>query len=81
MEDTKLTDEYIRQAREYIEKSDWYNLACLESIAGKMESAFEYLDQAAQQNDFDRAWAWLDPDFEWLRMHARFEQIVGPQQK
>jgi hypothetical protein len=59
-------------------EDDHYNRACLESVCDNFEAAFEHLRQAAALPKFNRAWAWEDPDFEWIRDDARFAEIVGP---
>ncbi|MGB8647314.1 MAG: tetratricopeptide repeat protein [Anaerolineae bacterium] len=69
--------EYAEKARRLIKPDDWYNLACLESVCGDVEKAFEYLRRALEQEETDRALAWKDPDFEWIRGDPRFEEIVG----
>ncbi|MBI5301499.1 MAG: hypothetical protein HY868_05125 [Chloroflexi bacterium] len=68
---------YAMKAESAIPPEDWYNLACFESICDNRELAFEHLSRAAKQDDFDRAWAWRDPDLEEMRYDPRFEQIVG----
>lgn len=57
----------------------WYNLACLESILGDIETAFDHLAKASREESFDVSWAWEDPDLQWLRDDPRFLEIVGPQ--
>lgn len=66
----------VAQARPLIAADDWYNLACLESIAGDVERALDDLRRATQKPDFDRAWARQAPDLEWVRADPRFNQIV-----
>jgi hypothetical protein len=63
-----------------IESDDFYDLACIESIADNIDKAIEFLALAAKSDDFDSAWAWDDPDLEWIRDDPRFEQIAGPRQ-
>ena len=70
----KLVDEALR----FVEKHDLYDLACMESLLGNLEAAFEHLRSAAEVPEFDRSWAWQDPDLEALRGESLFEQIVGP---
>ena len=72
--------EYIEKARPLVPKDDEYeyNLACLESILGNPDTAFEHLAKAAQEKGFDLAWAWEDLDLEWIRDNPRFLEIVGP---
>ncbi|MBI3740407.1 MAG: tetratricopeptide repeat protein [Chloroflexi bacterium] len=68
---------FAARARELSKPEDWYNLACLESICGNIDAAFENLRRAAQEKDFDREHAKRDPDLEWIRDDARFKEIVG----
>jgi len=76
-----VSEDYLKKARALIAPEDWYNLACLESICGNLDTAFECLKKAAQKEEFDRPWAWQDPDFTWLRDEPRFAEIVGPPPK
>lgn len=69
--------EYTERAREVTKSGEWYNLACLDSICGDIDTAIENLRHAAQQPDFPRDWARRDPDFEWIRDDPRFKEIVG----
>jgi tetratricopeptide (TPR) repeat protein len=72
-----LSNQYVVEARSMISAEDWYSLACVESIDGHPDLAFEYLERASQALDFNREWAWKDPDFEWIRDDKRFSEIVG----
>jgi hypothetical protein len=65
------------QARALILSDDWYNLACLESVAGNVDMAIEHLRCAASNPKFNRARAAHDPDLEWIRNDPRFQDIVG----
>jgi Flp pilus assembly protein TadD len=73
-----IPPEYIHKAHELVSEDDWYNRACLESMTNGLDAAFEYLQRAAQLEEFDPTWAWDDPNLIWLRNDPRFEQIVGP---
>ncbi|MGA7193612.1 MAG: tetratricopeptide repeat protein, partial [Anaerolineales bacterium] len=68
---------YTDKAHKFIPEDDWYNRACLESVCNHFDIAFEYLKKAAQNAGFDPAWAWGDPDLQWLRDDPRFVAIVG----
>lgn len=48
------------------------------SITGKIDNAFEHLEKAAKLDGFNAAWAWEDPDLQWIRDAPRFTEIVGP---
>jgi tetratricopeptide (TPR) repeat protein len=58
----------------------WYGLATLDSILGNVEAAIEHLKKAAQADNFDRAWARIDPDLASIRADPRFNEIVGKDQ-
>jgi tetratricopeptide (TPR) repeat protein len=73
-----VSEEYLKRARALIPSEDWYNLACLESVGGNLEAAFEYLEKAAQKGKFNPNWAWKDPDLVWLQEEPRFAEIAGP---
>lgn len=64
--------EYLSQAVALIPNEDWYNLACFEAIRGSADVAFEHLRHAVQGKEFDRAWAWNDPDLERIQDDPRF---------
>jgi tetratricopeptide (TPR) repeat protein len=72
--------EYMEKARPLIPNDDEYeyNQACLESILGNLDAAFDRLTKAAQEKSFDKTWTWEDPDLQWLRDDPRFLEIVGP---
>ena len=73
-------EEYLESSRVLIPKDEnyWYNSACLECIFDNFDLAFEHLQKAAQSEKFDSAWAWEDPDLQWIRDDPRFIEIVGP---
>jgi tetratricopeptide (TPR) repeat protein len=64
-------------------KNHWYDLACVESIAGNIDLAFGYLRKSKEENQLDSKWAWEDSDLDWIRDDSRFVEIVGekPQEK
>jgi tetratricopeptide (TPR) repeat protein len=73
-----ISDQQIVKTRRLIPEKDWYNRACLESVCDDFDLAFEYLQQAVDNQRLDRAWSWEDPDLQWIRDDPRFEQIIGP---
>ena len=77
LDDIELADKYTTEARSFMEPNDWYNLACLESICGNTDLAVSCLTHAAQQEGFDRNWAWKDPDLEWIHDDPRFESLIS----
>jgi hypothetical protein len=68
----------MEKARQFMAEDDFYDRACLESVCDNFELAFECLQKAAQKEKFSRAWAWEDPDLQWIRNDPRFTEIVGP---
>ncbi|HRQ22604.1 MAG TPA: tetratricopeptide repeat protein, partial [Anaerolineales bacterium] len=73
----KVSEEHTDKARQFMPEDDWYNRACLESVCDNFDLAFEYLEKAAKHDGFDPAWAWEDPDLQWIRDDSRFVEIVG----
>ena len=73
-----VSNEYTEKAHQFLPEDDWYNRACLESVCDNFDLAFEYLQRAAQAEGFNPAWAWDDPDLQWVRDDPRFTKIVGP---
>jgi quercetin dioxygenase-like cupin family protein len=53
-----------------------YNLACVESLAGRKEEAIEHLRQAAERSERMRKFAAGDSDFDAIRDDPRFKEIV-----
>jgi Flp pilus assembly protein TadD len=76
-----VPSEYLAKVRQFLPEDDWYNRACLESICDNFGLAFEYLEKAAQSEEFNPAWACEDPDLQWIRDDPRFIEIVGPKPK
>jgi Flp pilus assembly protein TadD len=68
---------YAAQARQFVKADDWYALACLESISGNVDAAIENLEHLSRSETFNRQWARIDPDLEWIRDDPRFVAIVG----
>ncbi len=68
---------WLESARQLIPEDGWYDLACVESLGGNTNLAFEHLAKAARQEGFDPAWAWQDTDLQWIRHDPRFTKIVG----
>jgi tetratricopeptide (TPR) repeat protein len=70
----------VAKARELMPKNapNLYNRACVESILGNVDAAIRHLSRATPKKDYDPAWAWKDPDLQWIRDDPRFAEIVGP---
>ena len=73
-----ISNDHTEKARQFMPEDDWYNRACLESVCDNFDLAFEYLQRATQHEQFNPAWAWDDPDLQWVRDDPRFTKIVGP---
>jgi hypothetical protein len=54
-----------------------YNVACCESLAGRVTEAVEHLGRAIEGWPGCREMAQQDSDFDALRSHAAFEALVG----
>ena len=54
-----------------------YNLACCESRLGQTDDALEHLAQAIAGEDGFASFARGDDDFDALRGHKRFQELVG----
>ncbi len=72
-----MPTECMDKARQFMPDDDWYNRACLESVAGNIDKAFDYLKEAAQLEKFDPGWARQDPDLQWLGDDPRFKGLVS----
>ena len=55
----------------------YYNVACCESLAGRLDDAFGHLAHAVALDEGTRAWARQDSDFDALREDPRFAELVG----
>ena len=73
-----VSKDYIEKARQLMPEDDWHNRACLESVCDNFDLALEHLSRAVEQDDLAPAWAWDDPDLQWIRDDPRFIEIAGP---
>jgi len=71
------TNSSLKKARQHTPKEDFYGWACVESVGNNVDLAFEYLQKAAQQKNFNSERAWQSIALQWIRDDPRFEQIVG----
>lgn len=74
--DQERSAEYLQMARHLTSTDDWLELACLESIAGNLDSALGNLSRAISEADDLRQWARIEPDLEALHGNPRFEELV-----
>jgi tetratricopeptide (TPR) repeat protein len=54
-----------------------YNLACVESLAGRTDAAIEHLRQAGERSHRMRELASEDSDFDAIRDDPRFKELIG----
>jgi tetratricopeptide (TPR) repeat protein len=55
----------------------YYNVACAESLAGRVDDAIEHLRRGLEMNGELREFAKGDSDLDALRADSRFEELVG----
>jgi tetratricopeptide (TPR) repeat protein len=54
-----------------------YNLACVESLAGRKEDALEHLRRSIERSESSRELARTDSDLDAIRAEPAFEELVG----
>jgi tetratricopeptide (TPR) repeat protein len=82
----------LYQAGEYSEAADrgrvvveahpeypalFYNLACVESLAGRTNDALEHLRRSVEMSERSRVYAKGDSDFDAIRDEPAFKELVG----
>jgi tetratricopeptide (TPR) repeat protein len=77
LEDEAKQQHHLTEARRLIDSDDHGNLACLESIAGNVDTALEHLGKALEKTPGLRALARRDPDLASIRDDPRFRELVG----
>ena len=69
------------RSRELIERSEYpgplYNLACVESLAGRKDEAIRHLRSAIERSERFKAFAADDSDFDPIRDEPEFKELVG----
>jgi adenylate cyclase len=70
--------EWVRRALEADrdEPAIIYNVACMYSLLGEVDTAIELLDRAIQQGYGHRAWLEHDSDLAPLRAHPRWQELL-----
>ena len=68
------TEPIIAKCRELIPENEYYNRACVESIAGNIDAALILLQKVSQGG---LELAKNDPDFEFIRDDPNFKKLVG----
>ena len=74
---TKEAKEQEQIARRLIDRSDYYNWACLEAICGNTNDALRFLRMAKEAKQLIKGWALRDNNLENIRSDRRFKEIVG----
>jgi tetratricopeptide (TPR) repeat protein len=75
-------DEAVDRGLELIEARPeqaylYYNVACCESLAGRMTDAVEHLRQAIDMWEGFRDMASADSDFDAIRNEPAFQELIG----
>ena len=75
-------DEAADQARPVVEANpDYsgplYNLACVESLAGRKDDAIKHLGMSIERSERFRPMAAGDSDFDPIREEPAFKELVG----
>lgn len=67
LKNDELYAQALAQIRKWLPTHDPYDLACLESVAGNLVLAKEYLATGLNERPQRKSWAKEDPDLFWLR--------------
>ena len=75
-------DEAADRGRELVEAHPqyaglFYNLACCESLAGRMSDAVAHLGRAVELSEESRSYAKSDADFDPIRGTPAFKELIG----
>jgi hypothetical protein len=75
-------DEVADRGRELVEAHPqyaglFYNLACCESLAGRMSDAVAHLGRAVELSEQSRSYAKSDADFDPIRGTPAFKELIG----
>ena len=54
-----------------------YNVACSHSLAGEIDRALDYLERTLDQGFSNRSWIETDSEFDALREHSRYHEMLG----
>jgi tetratricopeptide (TPR) repeat protein len=74
--DTDASSRHVEQSRRLLAPDDYYNKACIESIAGNADAALKYLAKALERAPGMQNWARRDPDLAFIRDDPRFQALV-----
>ena len=65
------------QAKAFAENESRYNRACIAALCGELETAFSLLKEVLENKEQTIDFVLEDPDWEDLREHAAFKQILA----
>jgi tetratricopeptide (TPR) repeat protein len=77
LENTEEKQQWIAEARRVIHTEDEYTQACLESVCGETDKAFELLRVALKKKQRQPVDVRIDDDLSFIRGDPRFEQILA----
>jgi tetratricopeptide (TPR) repeat protein len=77
LENTTEQQQAITEARRLIRSEDEYMKACLESVCGNNDQAFDLLRVAMEKKQRQPVEVRIDEDLSFIRNDPRFEQILG----
>jgi tetratricopeptide (TPR) repeat protein len=67
----------IRAQKVFRNDEKYYERACFESIAGRIDRALKYLEKAIKKGEHTQEWARQDPAFAPIANDPRFRALVG----
>jgi tetratricopeptide (TPR) repeat protein len=68
--------EQEKVTRSFFDNESDYNRACLEAVCGNTEEALRLLKIALEQKQISLAWVQKDPDLDFIREDARFNELA-----
>ncbi|MFN8444011.1 MAG: tetratricopeptide repeat protein [Caldilineaceae bacterium] len=75
LKDNELYAQALEQTRKWLPTHSAYDLACLESVAGNLALAKEYLMTGLKEQPQLKPWAKKDPELFWLRQDAQAVEL------
>lgn len=67
---------YLDKVKELVNPESITDLACIASIAGETDQAFEYLHRAQADKTLDMRWILFEPSLTWICHDDRFAALV-----
>jgi superkiller protein 3 len=68
---------WAARVRQLLPEGNYYDLACLESIAGNVDVALDALRLALERREASLVWTQQDPDLDFIRDDPRFQALIG----